>query len=560
MLHLPEFRSGLKTPRPLKAPHLVRYSKVVLALSLLTTGAIMGMRTLGWLQLFELNAYDQILRQQPRMDPDSRLLIVGITETDIQTYGWPIPDYVMAEALKTLQSYQPTVIGFDLYRDIFHPPGTEQLRSQFAAPNVIVIEELGGNSAVASPPGIPPERVGFNNLLLDSDKVVRRNLMVVLLGEEEKQSFALRVSQAYLSKHGTDLTRLPDRIQLGDTTFQDLKTHSGGYHLSSSGYQILTRYHSEMAPSEQVSLEQVLSGDINPELIQDRVVLIGTVAPSLKDLFYTPNMNRSEASRTPGVVIHAHFISQILRAVLDQERLMWFMPNWAEALWILGWAILGGTVAWSIRHPVIITVTIVAAGGLLIGSCYVLFLQSGWLPLWPALLGLFATSGAVFTYGTLYRLFYDTLTGLPQKTLFLRSVKQAITPSRLFWADSVRPEVKGGTMLCLDLNGFKRINESLGHKQGDRILLVMTQRLRQTLPQNSRLSRLVSDKFVVWVNALEQGEAAIALARSIQDCVKQPINLNGQEVVMSASIGIALHGTNTVRDVEELFRDAQTAM
>ncbi|MGK7891888.1 MAG: CHASE2 domain-containing protein, partial [Leptolyngbyaceae cyanobacterium] len=576
MRHLPELRSGLKSAaRSLQSWRIAGYGKVVLLLSLLTTGSVVGMRALGWLQVFDLNAYDQMLRQQPTMPPESRVVVVGITEEDLREYGWPIPDHLMAQALQTLQSHQPRVIGFDLYRDIFHPPGTEQLRSQLDAANVIVIEELGGENAIAPPPGIPPERVGFNNLLTDGDKVVRRNLMVVLFGDEERHSFSLRVSQAYLTQDGVDLTRYPDSIQLGETTFLDLQTTSGGYHLSHSGYQILNQFlrqdrsddgpdeqADDLVPGEQISLHRVLSGDVDADLIHDRIVLVGTVAPSLKDLVYTPYSDRSEVSRTPGVIIHAQFTSQILRAVLEQERLIWMMPTWKEWLWILGWAILGGTTAWMTRNPILVGVSVIATGGLLIGSCYFVFLQAGWIPLWPALIALVATSGAVFTYESLYRLLYDTLTGLPQKTMFLRFVGQSMTPSSLLsQLRSPSPEEERfGAMLCLDLNGFKRINESLGHEEGDRILLAITQRIKRTLPRHSQLSRLVSDKFAVWTQTLPQGEDAIALAHAIQDNVKQPIYINGQEVVMSASVGIAIKTDDSSGKADELLRDAQTAM
>ncbi|NEQ97109.1 MAG: EAL domain-containing protein [Cyanothece sp. SIO2G6] len=546
----------------MQSRRIVGYGKTVLLCSFLTTGAVMGARLLGWLQASELNAYDEMVQRQPAMVPDARIVVVGITEQDIGTYGWPIPDQVIAKALEELQRYQPRVIGFDLYRDIAHPPGTEQLRSQLAASNVIAIETLGGDNAIPAPVGVPPERVGFNNFLPDSDNVVRRNLMAVLLGEDEHHySFALRVSQAYLVHYDMQLTHLPGGFQLGETTFPDLGTTSGSYHqIHPGGYQILARYHPNVLPAMQVSLNQVVSGDISAELVQDRVVLVGTVAPSIKDLFYTPYSDRSETSQTAGVMVHAHFTSHILRAVLDQERLIWFIPDWVEGLWILAWAIVGGMVVWAIRNPLLIPVGVIIMGGILAGSCYLVFLQAGWIPLWPALLTLVATSGIVFAYETLYKLFYDTLTGLPQKTLFLRSVQQAITPSAIARFYPTQTAETCGAMLCLDLNGFKRVNESLGHEAGDRILLIMTQRIRQALPPGSQFARLVSDKFLAWVNPLPQQDAAIALARSIQDHIKQPITVNTQELVMSASVGIALRTSDTVHDADELLRDAQTAM
>lgn len=534
-----------------------QYGQVVFSIGVLITSGIWGIRSLGWLQSLEFGAFDQMMQNQLAAKPDDRILVVGIEEGDIATQGkWPMPDDTMADLLSTLQRHNPKVIGLDLYRNIAHPPGQDNLKAQLAENNVIVIERLGGDSAVPPPEGTPPERVGFNNLTPDADKVLRRNLIAVDFGDNQHHySFALKLSLAYLKDWNVTVALEPYGVKIDQVFFHDLGETSGSYNnLDVRGYQTLARYHGNIEPARQVNLTQVLNGEIDPLWVEDKIVIIGTVAPSIKDLFVTPySINRAERTSMPGVVVHAHFTSQILRAVLDKEPLFWFFPDWGEALWILGWAIWGGSLAWIIRHPSFIGLSILGSTIVLIGSCYLLFLNAAWVPVWPTIIALGLTSVSVFSYRALYKLFYDTLTGLPQKALFLRIVDRALRLS------AKQQRTKYLAILFIDLDGFKRINESLGHDQGDYILLILTHRFQQVLPAHSQISRFVGDKFAIRVSDLDKDDDAIAMARVLQAAIQKPIKIDGQEIVTSASIGIALESQEEQLSASELLRDAQTA-
>ncbi|NJO93611.1 MAG: CHASE2 domain-containing protein [Hydrococcus sp. RM1_1_31] len=87
-------------------------------------------------------------------------------------------------------------------------------------------------------------------------------------------------------------------------------------------------------------------------MFKDKAVLIGTVAPSIKDLFATPYSSAaSENYLMPGVVIHGQMVSQILSTILDGQRQFWFWTQWQEGLWILGWCLIGGLLGWRLHHP-----------------------------------------------------------------------------------------------------------------------------------------------------------------------------------------------------------------
>ena len=110
---------------------------------------------IGALQPLELMAYDQALRWQTLEPPDSRIVLIGETEADIQRWGHPLPDGVMAEVLERLAQGRPRVIGVDKYRDIPVPPGSAHLDQVLRRhPEIIWIMKFG--NAATGAPGIAP--------------------------------------------------------------------------------------------------------------------------------------------------------------------------------------------------------------------------------------------------------------------------------------------------------------------------------------------------------------------------------------------------------------------
>jgi CHASE2 domain-containing sensor protein len=135
--------------------------------SLLIAGLVVGTRQIGGLQPWELLTYDEMLRLRPDQEPDPRLLVVTVTEQDIQEQrSWPLSNRVVAQLLQRLQQYQPRTIGLDIYRNIAHPPGESELLKQLQAPNVIAITLVGNalKDGVPPPPGVAQDRVGFSDI------------------------------------------------------------------------------------------------------------------------------------------------------------------------------------------------------------------------------------------------------------------------------------------------------------------------------------------------------------------------------------------------------------
>jgi diguanylate cyclase (GGDEF)-like protein/PAS domain S-box-containing protein len=147
---------------------------------------------------------------------------------------------------------------------------------------------------------------------------------------------------------------------------------------------------------------------------------------------------------------------------------------------------------------------------------------------------------------------HDSLTGLPNQTLFLDRLRS------LFLMHERQPDVTFA-LIFVDLDDFKIINDSLGHVQGDRLLVKAAHRLKSCIRNGDTVARLGGDEFALILANTSEATGAMRAARRIQSVLDRPFGLEGQEVFISTSIGIAL-ATDEYRRPEELLRDADTAM
>jgi CHASE2 domain-containing sensor protein len=300
-------------------------------------------RLTGALQFWELVTLDRFLRLRPPEPMDERIVIVGITEEDIQrARTYPIPDRDIADLLKRLQAYQPTAIGLDIVRDIPVEPGNAELTSVFrSSKNVIGVEiALRDRSGftVAPPPALPSEQVGFADAVLDADGYQRRSLLGAHNPQQEYRfSFAIRLAERYLAARGIELgngIRDPDAKRFGSIELTRVQSNSGGYvGAYAGGNQILLNVRSGTMPFRVLSLSQIKSGQVNPDWIRGKIVLIGIMSFSAKDLASSGAIAGINPGRIYGVEMQAHATSQILSAVLDRRSLLRVWADGWEMLW-----------------------------------------------------------------------------------------------------------------------------------------------------------------------------------------------------------------------------------
>ncbi|NJL36246.1 MAG: CHASE2 domain-containing protein [Leptolyngbyaceae cyanobacterium SM1_4_3] len=403
----------------------------VCLISGLVTSLVVGGRSLGLLQPFELRAFDQLVQLRPAEPPDDRLLIVTVDDADLQyqeqqgmVRKGSLSDQALVQLLQKVEPYQPRMIASDIYHEFeFEPELASYLQQRNHIINVCRIGQAGDEATqISSPPDIPTERLGFTNSVVDPDGVIRRHLLGMPSDDAcpTSQSLSLRAAMGYLNSLDIPLQFTEAGVlQIGEVSFPKLEFNAGGYQLSAAeanGYQALLHYRS--APFAQIPLRKVLDDSLTSsqlaELVKDRIILIGVTIDNV-DSHFVPYRNRLMRTEIPGVVIQAHMTSQIISAVLDQRPLLWWLPQWLEAVWIGCWAWMGGMLVWwrplagiSLRSPskkhspsgknrtaLKLGLTIGLSLIVLHSLCFMALLWGGWLPLVPAALALMISGGSV---------------------------------------------------------------------------------------------------------------------------------------------------------------------
>ncbi|MBG1264663.1 CHASE2 domain-containing protein [Nostoc commune] len=399
-----------------------RSIQAVLLSSLIITGLVMGVRSLGLLQPSELKAFDHMMGLRWEEKPDSRFVIITIDETDIQYQNrmnmnmrWSLSDQALAQLLKKLDQYQPRTIGLDIYRDFPVDSDSADLATRLQEDKRLftvckVSAPLdGAPEGTSPPPEVPEERQSFSDFVADDNDIARRQLLHLTPPLTSpcaaKYAFSLQIALHYLEGKGIkSYINSKGNFQIGNVVFKQLKSHTSGYQrIDASGYQVLANYRTLSSPqniAQQVSLRDVLNNKINSELaelLKGRIILIGVTAPTTTDYWKTPYSAKAGSNQKliPGVFVQAHMSSQILSAVLDHRPLLWWWPTWVEALWVWGWSLLGGILAWYIRYPIHLGTAGIIMLLSLFSICFGIFTQAGWIPLIPAALALIATQVAV---------------------------------------------------------------------------------------------------------------------------------------------------------------------
>jgi diguanylate cyclase (GGDEF)-like protein/PAS domain S-box-containing protein len=147
---------------------------------------------------------------------------------------------------------------------------------------------------------------------------------------------------------------------------------------------------------------------------------------------------------------------------------------------------------------------------------------------------------------------HDNLTGLPNKELFLDRLEGVLALAK---AD---PTIKP-TVMMIDLDRFKQVNDSVGIAVGDSILLTLARRLARLLKPQDTLARLAGDQFALILLSERETERIIAFAETLRKGLRAPITFNDRELFLTASIGVAL-GDGEPRRTEEVLKDAELAM
>lgn len=146
---------------------------------------------------------------------------------------------------------------------------------------------------------------------------------------------------------------------------------------------------------------------------------------------------------------------------------------------------------------------------------------------------------------------HDELTQLSNRLMFQERLTEALA--------TARTGEHGLALLCLDLDGFKSVNDTQGHEIGDRLLVAVAQRLRDNMREGDTVARMGGDEFAIVQTHLSQPSAATSLAQRLLEAISKPFELGGRHCVIGVSIGIALYPRDG-DDADLLLRNADIAL
>jgi CHASE2 domain-containing sensor protein len=389
----------------------------VIVSSILIALLVCGMRLFGLFEGAELKSFDQMMRSRfllVREPPDSRILVVAIDDVDLAEQrrqgeslkGTSISDKSLNLLLEKLQKYQARVIGLDIYRD-FNAENPELINRLQETQNLVAVCKGSyasiNSNGIAPPSEIPRqsinERLGFSDFIQDKDGIIRRQLLYMRQNANSlcSSQFSLSLQLAFHYFQSEDIKSpkfVDNNLKIAKTTFNSLRDRTGGYQkIDAEGGQILLNWRVSDDIAQKVTLREVLTGEMNPDAFKDKIVLIGVTAKGdLQDYLPTPYGNEPD-TQLPGVLIHAHMLSQILSPVLDNRPLLQIWKPGIEVIWIISWSLIGGILArQTYRQRMSLLVLIITSVGMLYIVCLGMLISGYWIPYIPSLISLTSTA------------------------------------------------------------------------------------------------------------------------------------------------------------------------
>jgi diguanylate cyclase (GGDEF)-like protein len=521
-------------------------------------------------------------------DPRDVITIVAIDErtlAELGAYNGGYPRRYQAEVVEHLLEGQPRVIGLDF--GFFEPtPDDAWLAAAFGharslpAPTAIVIgavgllpqgelPQIGADGEIQFENALQPvpmlaERaeVALANTIPDARGSVRSMPLVARVGQTELPSFGLAVIGRYLRRpspldgrdaHGT--LRLAGRDVPVDTHLAMRINYAGP---PSQPYRSDGTF-------RVVSFVDVLRGRLDPTTWRGGIVLVGALgATGLADDYWTPTSDQGH--KMSGVEIHAN-----VAATLYSNQFLREVPAPARAGLIGGLAAIVALLAANLCVPLATAFTVLVLAAYAVGSAVALD-KLGVLPpvALPELAGLVSFAAVVAARAGIEQrrgralraklastraegarqARQDPLTGLPNRT----GLQERL---RLATAEAKRAG-EPCSLLLLDLDRFKDINDSLGHQAGDSVLRQVASRLRLALDRSSFIARLGGDEFAVLLPGLSAARAELIGAQLVE-AIGAPVELDGQRLVTPASVGVAEYPAHA-EDAASLLRRAELAM
>lgn len=329
---------------PSHPPSIAIFVSIILAFFLNSTGL---------LQLAERQVYDYFLRSRPIEPQDESIVIVGISEKDLEKYGFPLTDETLANLLLAIAKQNPSVIGMDLHRNVGVGDGEKKLKEVFkTTDNLIGVEKTdGGNpkKKTISPPSELKKagRTGASQIIEDSSNgIVRRGYLYVNQSGEEEMvpGLGLAVALKYLENQGISPSGYGKKnwLKLGNAKLPGISNNYFYALRQIDGYQILINYRSSRKKFKQITVSEVLENKRASAFFRDKVVFVGSVAETVDDIYLTP-LSPLNSDFTYGVELHAELASQVINAALNERTIIRLPVIFWQYVYLAFWL---GLISW----------------------------------------------------------------------------------------------------------------------------------------------------------------------------------------------------------------------
>ena len=444
------------------------------------------------------------------------ITIIGMNEADIAHYGWPIDDSLFCVAIDRLLEQGAVAVGLDFYRD--RGVGREQqcLRDRFRRdPRLVSIFNVA--EGIKAIPGTPPNRRAFNDLVVDPDGVVRRDLVHVSGQDEQTVSFPLRLLEV-----GFGASRLRLDLEAGKAPGPWLEPDSGGYdNLDAAGYQQMLVFRRPGSFTTWSLRDLLTPGRVPTKDIRGRIVLLGSTAPSLRDVFEIPQTRftaRASQLVLPGVELHAQRLASLLdRMRLDDSLRIRTVPPWLETgigVLAIGLGIVLGESFAGLRRSLLVVMAV--SGLLVVSAAGLLYAGRVWVDLTQPLSGLLLMSSAAWLR--------RGAASQQQRHQFERLLGQTTSPAvaRQLWSQRESLLSDGRfdgrqlpvTVIFSDLVGFTTVSEDLSPRD---LLAWLNRAMALCVPSITRrggmVNKFTGDGFMAAFGApVSQGGEADAIA------------------------------------------------
>ena len=339
----------------------------------------------GVSQNIDLLIFDSLKTRYPKKYLyDSPSLVGGVSESDIEKYGWPIDDKYLLKTIQKLDKAESSSIVLDLYRNVGVGEGAESL-ANYSRLNKKVISIFNVAEGIPSIPDFPLERIAFNDMPIDIDNVVRRDLVGVDRRKYNLGKEFISVPMRMLEIHqflNKESFNLEDKFYKNKISL--IQNYSGGYtNVDSNGFQIFINY-PEKNYIPIYSLSEILEDKIPLEKLKNKMIVIGATAPSLKDVFAVPSSRFVTDSKNlliSGAEIHAHRANQLLSLQNNSTLKIKTINPFIELFAIIFYVFLISIFIEKTKKISIGLIVFISALGLLALAVYLAFIIGYWIEL-----------------------------------------------------------------------------------------------------------------------------------------------------------------------------------